>query len=61
MSFNVCGRGNLRNIAFYFLVVAVFPLIVFLRFLLAPIYIHHSFSSRICLASLVRVHVQLEV
>jgi fatty acid desaturase len=34
---NVCPRGSLRNLAFYFLVVAIFPLIVFLRFLLAPL------------------------
>ena len=34
---NICSRGNLFNLAFYFLVVALFPLLVFLRFLLAPL------------------------
>jgi fatty acid desaturase len=39
---NVCSRGNRLNLALYFLVVAIFPLLVFLRFLLAPL----SFISR---------------
>ncbi len=34
---NVCGRGSVWNVAVYFLVVAIFPLLVFLRFLLAPL------------------------
>ena len=34
---NVCQRGNYRQLACYLLVVAVFPLIVFVRFLLAPL------------------------
>jgi len=34
---NVCPRGSLLNLACYFLVVAIFPLMVFLRFLLAPL------------------------
>ena len=34
---NVCPRGSLFNLASYFLVVALFPLLVFLRFLLAPL------------------------
>lgn len=34
---NVCPRGSLLNLASYFLVVALFPLVVFLRFLLAPL------------------------
>jgi fatty acid desaturase len=34
---NVCPRGSVRNLLFYFLFVAAFPLLVFLRFLLAPL------------------------
>ena len=34
---NVCPRGSVLNLVFYFLFVAVFPLLVFLRFLLAPL------------------------
>lgn len=34
---NVCARGSWWNLAVYFLVVAIFPLLVFLRFLLAPL------------------------
>lgn len=34
---NICERGNLLNFAFYFLIVALFPLAVFLRFALAPL------------------------
>lgn len=34
---NVCERGNAWNMAVYFLIVAIFPLLVFLRFLLAPL------------------------
>lgn len=34
---NICKRGSLWNLVLYFLYVAAFPLIVFLRFLLAPL------------------------
>jgi len=34
---NVCPRGSILNLVLYFMFVAVFPLIVFLRFLLAPL------------------------
>ncbi len=34
---NICRRGSLWNLAVYFLIVAIFPLAVFLRFLLAPL------------------------
>lgn len=34
---NVCPRGSVLNLAFYFLMVALFPLAVFLRFLFAPL------------------------
>jgi fatty acid desaturase len=34
---NVCPRGSIWNLVVYFFVVAVFPLLVFLRFLLAPL------------------------
>ena len=33
---HICPRGSLWNLACYFLVVAMFPLLVFARFLLAP-------------------------
>ncbi len=40
---NVCDRGNWYQIAGYFLFVALFPLLVFLRFLLAPLtFVHPS-------------------
>lgn len=38
---NVCQPGNYRQLACYLLVVAIFPLIVFLRFLLAPLSFVH--------------------
>ncbi len=34
---NVCPRGSVVNLMVYFLVVAAFPLLVFVRFLLAPL------------------------
>jgi fatty acid desaturase len=34
---NVCRRGSILNLLFYFMVVALFPLAVFLRFALAPL------------------------
>jgi len=34
---NVCGRGSLLNLSVYFLVVLLFPLLVFTRFLLVPL------------------------
>lgn len=34
---NVCRRGSVLNLIFYFLIVALFPLVVFLRFALAPL------------------------
>ena len=34
---NVCPRGSVMNLVFYFMFVAAFPLIVFTRFLLAPL------------------------
>lgn len=34
---NVCKRGSIANLIIYFLVVAAFPLMVFLRFFLAPL------------------------
>jgi fatty acid desaturase len=34
---NVCERGNRLNLFLYFLFVAVFPVVVFLRFCLAPL------------------------
>lgn len=34
---NVCPRGSALNLFFYFLVVAIYPLAVFLRFCLAPL------------------------
>ena len=34
---NVCPRGSIVNLILYFMFVAVFPLVVFLRFLLAPL------------------------
>ena len=34
---NVCPRGSVWNLIIYFLFVAIFPLVVFLRFLLAPL------------------------
>ena len=34
---NVCPRGSIVNLILYFGFVAVFPLVVFLRFLLAPL------------------------
>lgn len=34
---NVCPRGSIFNLLIYFLVVAAFPLLVFLRFFLAPL------------------------
>ena len=34
---NVCRRGSALNLLFYFAFVAIFPLLVFLRFLLAPL------------------------
>jgi fatty acid desaturase len=34
---NVCPRGSLANLLVYFSIVALFPLAVFLRFLLAPL------------------------
>ena len=38
---NVCERGNALQIVCYFLVVAIFPLLVFVRFLLAPLTFVH--------------------
>lgn len=38
---NVCDRGNWCQLAGYFLLVAIFPLLVFLRFLLAPLTFIH--------------------
>jgi fatty acid desaturase len=38
---NVCGRGNAIQLLIYFVVVAIFPLLVFLRFLLAPLSFVH--------------------
>ena len=34
---NVCPRGSIVNLIVYFMVVAVFPLLVFFRFLIAPL------------------------
>ena len=34
---NVCRRGSVFNLIFYFLIVALFPIAVFLRFALAPL------------------------
>jgi fatty acid desaturase len=34
---NVCPRGSVVNLIVYFMVVAVFPLLVFVRFLLSPL------------------------
>ena len=34
---NVCPRGSAMNLVFYFLLVAAFPLLIFLRFILAPL------------------------
>ncbi len=34
---NVCPRGSILNLVFYFLFVVLFPLMVFVRFLLAPL------------------------
>lgn len=34
---NVCRRGSIWNLLFYFAFVAVFPLLVFLRFVLSPL------------------------
>ncbi len=34
---NVCPRGSVLNLLIYFVVVAAFPLLVFLRFFLAPL------------------------
>jgi fatty acid desaturase len=34
---NICERGNVINLIFYFLVVALFPLAVFARFALSPL------------------------
>jgi len=34
---NVCPRGSVVNLIVYFMVVAIFPLLVFCRFLLAPL------------------------
>ncbi len=38
---NVCERGNALQIACYFLVVAIFPMLVFVRFLVAPLTFIH--------------------
>jgi fatty acid desaturase len=34
---NICTRGSILNLIFYFMFVAAFPLVVFLRFFLAPL------------------------